>query len=419
MIESQEAPCPLDTADEISRTLIREAIWHGRRCSWVGAVPEDRLGGRPALCFRALGPDLYGGTAGVGLFLAELAAATGEADARRTALGALRQAASRIDDVPAASASGLYAGRPGIALALALAARALSDPELDDAARGAARAPFDQPGIGEFDLMSGRAGAIVALLALRVLLDDDALLDVAVAQGEAVIDGAERDARGAWWGSASLPDAPGLTGLSHGAAGVAVALLELAAATQTQRYRDVAMAAFDYERSLYDPAARNWPDLRRDVRGEDALDARYSSFWCHGAPGGGLARLRALELVGEDAQLRDEARSALQTTDAWVRAGVSAGSVNYSLCHGLAGNAEILLEGAAVLGSEAVALAELVADAGVEAYQSRGARWPSGAQGGATPSLFLGDAGIGRFYLRRARPQLPSLLVVRPPALVG
>jgi hypothetical protein len=50
----------------------------------------------------------------------------------------------------------------------------------------------------------------------------------------------------------------------------------------------------------------------------------------------------------------------------------------------------------------------------LDTYLARGSPWPSGAHGGATPCLFLGLAGIGRFYLRLAKPELPSLLVVRP-----
>ena len=92
------------------------------------------------------------------------------------------------------------------------------------------------------------------------------------------------------------------------------------------------------------------------------------------------------------------------------------GMGNYSLCHGLAGNAEVLLDGDHVLGVEcagAGALAGEVARRGVERYGARGAAWPCGIAG-ETPSLMLGLAGIGRFYLRMHDPALPSLLLLRP-----
>ena len=66
------------------------------------------------------------------------------------------------------------------------------------------------------------------------------------------------------------------------------------------------------------------------------------------------------------------------------------------------------------LSPSALALAQRVAYSGVETYMQRGLPWPSGAYGGATPCLFLGLAGIGRFYSRLALPDLPSVLLVRP-----
>lgn len=400
----------LDTAQGIAREIVESAIWMGDRCSWVGAMPEEAAGGQARLTFRALGPDLYGGTAGVGLFLAEVAAATDDDGCRGTARAALRHAHSRIDDLPATTRSGLYAGRPGVALAFALAARSLDDAELDAAAREIARGVIGPEPGAELDLMAGSAGAIVGLLALSVLLDDERLVSAAALHGDSLLSNARATEAGLCWPSRSLAGAPGLTGFSHGAAGGAVALLELASATGEERYRAAADGAFAYERALFDPEARNWPDLRTPASGNGDVRTTFATFWCHGAPGGALARMRAVELgAGED--LREEARLGLATTEAWVAAGL-ASAVNYSLCHGLAGNAEILIEGGSLHASGA-RLGHQVAAAGIDTYSTRDVRWPSGAYGGATPCLFLGLAGVGRFYLRLARPELPSILLVR------
>jgi class II lanthipeptide synthase len=421
----------LAAAERIAEEIAASAVWMEDRCNWIGAMPEEGSGGRTTMSYRALGPDLYGGSAGVGLFLAETAVATGREDLRHTALGALRHAISRAGSVHEVSSAGLYAGTPGIALALALCARALEEPQLAGAARRlAVGTPEPLPG-AELDLMSGSAGAIVGLLTLRSLLNDpasapadasasldtDPLLDASVLHGDALLGRAEHAGAGICWRSQAMPGAPGLTGLSHGAAGVAVALLELAAATGDERYRTAAEAAFDYERALYDEAVCNWPDLRSTSAADPggAADTApnqtmFATFWCHGAPGGALARLRALEL-GMDGGLREEALAALATTETWVATALASGTVNYSLCHGLAGNAEILLEGGS-LSERGTALAERVALAGIDIYHEHGRPWPSGAYGGATPCLLLGLAGIGRFYLRLAR-ELPSILIVR------
>lgn len=393
----------LATAFAIAQQIVAGAVWHGDRCNWIGALPEEGPGGGMRQSYRALGADLYGGSAGVGLFLAEVALATADESCRRAALGALRHAVSRSDSL-AAPQVGLYGGPAGVALALALAARALDAPELDAAARDIA-ARLQAPGpADELDLMSGSAGAVVGLLALRALLADDRLLDLAARHGDALLAGAESAGDGALcWPARLFPGTPRLTGLSHGAAGVALALLELAAATGEQRYRSAATAGFAYERALLDPVARNWPDLRGG-------GSAFAVFWCHGAAGGALARVRALELGGEQA-LRAEAQGALEVTAAWVRETLASGASDFSLCHGLAGNAEVLREGRA-LSPDAEGLAGRAARAGIDDHAG-GPAWPCGAQGGSTPCLFLGLAGIGRFYLRLARSEMPSVLVVR------
>ena len=69
-------------------------------------------------------------------------------------------------------------------------------------------------------------------------------------------------------------------------------MLELATATGDKRYREAADAALAYERAVYDPAARNWPDLRNAATSAGG-QAMFATFWCHGAPGGALARLRS------------------------------------------------------------------------------------------------------------------------------
>ena len=141
--------------------------------------------------------------------------------------------------------------------------------------------------------MSGTAGAVLGLLSLHALLDDSAPLDLAIRHGEALISGAERANGSLSWRSPGLPDAPGLTGFSHGAAGVAVALLELDEATGARRYRDAAAGAFHTSAPCRPRRAQLARPARRHA-GQVPTDAGFASFWCHGAPGGALARLRAL-----------------------------------------------------------------------------------------------------------------------------
>ncbi len=167
-----------------------------------------------------------------------------------------------------------------------------------------------------------------------------------------MIEAAECDERGCSWPSIALPESPNLTGYSHGAAGIGMALFELWKASGDQRFHDVATRAFDFERSWFNPDEGNWPDLRTvdDLKQRPDGPFPYATYWCHGAPGIALSRLRAWDLTG-DARYRDEAIIALETTRRAVDEAIEDGTANYSLCHGLAGNAEILLLGAELLGA--------------------------------------------------------------------
>ncbi|MCG8460356.1 MAG: hypothetical protein MI919_29085, partial [Holophagales bacterium] len=190
--------------------------------------------------------------------------------------------------------------------------------------------------------------------------------------------------------------------------------------------------AFLYERNGFDSERCNWPDwrnmslgellrqgrveeLRRAVRAgrAPAYETHFMAAWCHGAPGIGLSRLRAFELTGQGSYLR-EAEAALRSTRAsLVPENVRAG--NFSLCHGACGNAELLLHAAEMLGEAELAEGcEEMAAWGREHRELAEGRWPCGTLDGASdPSLLVGEAGIGLFYLRLADPSVPTPLLLR------
>jgi len=404
----------LETAQLIGVRIAEQAIWHEDRCNWVGASAGEGPGGEPVLTHATLGADLYGGTAGIAVFLAELAAATGGAGCRRTALGAIRQALARKPDLPPTLTLGLYSGRIGIALAAERVGSLLADDDLLE--RGLAMVRHLEGTGTEFDLIGGRAGAIVGLLALQDLLGEPGLLERASRYGEELIGLAVKRARSWSWPSPGNPRARHLLGFSHGASGAGYALCELAHATKDEAFRDAAEKAFSYERRLFDAREANWPDLRTAAPSATrAVLPAFTTAWCHGAPGIALSRLRAYELTAAPSH-RDEAIVAVATTRRHVQAIAGSDSGNYSLCHGLCGNAEVLLHAESVLGAgweDGKKLAVRVAETGIDSFARPGPTWPCGTKGGETPSLMLGLAGIGLFYLRLHDPGVPSILHIR------
>jgi lantibiotic modifying enzyme len=412
-----DAAAFMRTAEEIGAVLTREAVWHTNQCTWMGVVPDEgRRSGSGGLTYAPLSLDLYGGTAGVAWFLASLYAVTREPQLRRTALGAIRQALARADTLPPHGRLGLFTGWGGMALAAAHLGTLLSeDALLKHAAHLVRRAAAEEAGATEFDLLSGRAGAIAALVILRDILRDAQPLELAVRLGDELTSTADDADGGLSWPGPGALRGRNLTGFSHGTAGAGYALLELYGATGDERYRATVNQTFGYERRWFDAGARNWPDFRqfRSRREQRSRPATFATTWCHGAPGIALSRLRAVELTGDEI-CRHEAQVALETTRRVVERSARAGKANWSLCHGLAGNAEVLLAGHDILGEtwNGAALAREVAHGGIERYAKRGHAWPCGARGD-TPNLMLGLAGIGYFYLRLANPAIPSILLLK------
>ena len=406
----------ITAAESIGRRLVDEAVWHEDRCSWVGAV-RDTVPDWPAV-YRALEPNLYDGTAGVGLSLAHQAAVTGDAGVRRTAIGALRHAVARAPTLPDSRRDGFHAGTLGIAWACACVGTLLDEEELHTGARVLAldgrprQAPDRRP-----DVVAGSAGAVLALLALADAFEDPALVHGAVVIGDDLINRASVSRHGWAWAMPGRGHRHQLCGLSHGAAGIGWALLELFAATGDERFRAGAVGAFDYERSWFDARSGTWPDLRMGGQRRDARERIPSpaiGTWCHGEGGIALTRLRAMQLVEPEACLR-EAEAALETTRVDLANALLDEIEDLSLCHGAAGAADVLLCGAAALGDRwqhGAALARELGCLALERHRATGEEWPCGAAAGTTPGLFRGLSGIAWWFLRLHDRAVPSPLTM-------
>jgi lantibiotic biosynthesis protein len=397
-----EAAELLAAATRIGSRLCRDAIFAGDRCNWIGAGLEHVEGAWTPV-HRALGGDLYDGTAGIALFLAHLAAYTDEPAHRKTARAAATHARLSAQKAEVQSRLGLYSGTIGIACALCEIDSVLPGEGWRDRAFAILRElpPEPEPPAG-LDVVSGCAGAILGLLAFQRRCLDESFLERATRLGDALIARARRR-NGAWSWAGEMPAADDLAGFSHGAAGIALALLELWAATNEQRFRNAAEAGFAYERLLFDAEHQNWPDLRvfDQLARESQRMPAFSLAWCHGAPGIGFTRLRAFVLTGDE-RYRAEAEIAIATTTRDLRAVPS-----FSLCHGIFGNAELLIAAHEILGdTKSWELACTTALWGAEQYPT-GEYWPCGVlNAGETPGLMLGLAGIGHHFLRLLDPKV-------------
>ena len=409
----------VDTAAEIGRLICRDAIWQGPRCNFLTSTSDPAFE-YPKPYFKSLEADFYAGSAGTAFFLAALYDATGDRLVRKTALGTVRNALTTAPRIQPSASLGFFSGWTGIAYAAIRAGQWLNDEETLDGGQqllnDVAKLNLQQTGI---DVIDGAAGAIPALIQLEREHPSPALRAFIVRLADQLMSRAGRSAEGCSWATIPGADYRNLTGFAHGVAGIVNALLEAFVLTGNVTYRDTAFDGLRYENSFFDQQQQNWPDFRQENQprqsgtGEGATDAgpSCSCAWCHGAPGIALSRLRGYELT-RDSALRADAKTGVQTT---ARQLTWEHQPNFSLCHGLAGNADVLLEAADVLQNPAYRQqAEAVGRIGQERYRKTGL-WANGLYNDyQIPDFMLGLSGMGYFYLRLANSEAyRSVLVLR------
>lgn len=394
----------LDTAWDIACELMKSSIWHDDSCTWQGYSMEA-VNGRYEGIMRTFGPDIYSGTSGIALFLTALYSERKDPILLKTIEGCISQMRSIMDSSPN---HGFYSGKPGIAAALIKIGKELDKKE------------FIEEGISllesisatslqsyEIDVISGAAGTIPVLLDVYKAYNKVELLDKAIGLGELLCNAAEKQNN--VWSWATVPSQKNLTGFSHGSSGVALALLQLYQVTDNPLFLEGATGGFNYERQSFDTSQLNWPDFRDGVSTPSANVCGLA--WCHGAPGIALSRLKANH-IKPDTAFEQEMHIALNTTRDNIYRNLidNLNNTNYSLCHGIAGNAEILLDCG---GTEYHQLAETVGTAGIYKYKENRLPWPTGVNTGQyTPGLMMGIAGTGYFYLRLFDPEKHKSLLI-------
>lgn len=379
--------------------------------AWIGITTT----GKDQWSLVPAGADLYDGLPGVALFLAYLGKATGQerfTGMARGALAALQQLVT--PENPLMRSIGGFSGAGGVIYALTHLGVLWNEAELFAKAEDIVETLSKLIEKDEqFDIIGGAAGCILSLLGLYRVSRSERTLTAAIRCGELLTTHATKQEIGSAWPNTRFGSRP-LTGFSHGAAGIAYALMELAAQTGREHYFALAAEAVAYERSLFDVKSGNWPDLRElegSKHADEPADGASPVAWCHGAAGIGLGRLNMLGHF-DDAAIRMEIEGATRTTLAWGMGD------NQSLCHGALGNLEFLVQaGEALAKPDITILANRIALSILESLASEG--WKCGLPLSVeSPGLMTGLAGIGYGLLRFADPShVPSVLLLAPPVV--
>lgn len=407
--ESRTADCDLLAAARAVGDHLETLALRGEDdVSWIGLTLVNERNWSVA----PLGTDLYDGLPGVILFLAYLGAVTQEDRYTVLADSALQTLQRQLEKEQSwLTQIGGFNGWGGIIYTLTHLGILWQQPELISQAESFIELlpPLiekDQ----QFDVIGGAAGCILSLLSLYRCSRTTSTAAAAIQCGDRLLAYAQVMEPGCGW-VVPFSTKP-LAGCSHGNAGIAWALIQLAALTGEERFRPVALEAIAYERSLFSPTALNWFDLREfenSVRTGNKSQVNFMTAWCHGAPGIGLARLLCLPYL-DDAKMRSEINTALNTT---LNQGFGK---NHSLCHGDLGNLELLLQGSEILGEpQWRSQVDRLAGSILASISQHG--WLCGIPLGVeSPGLMTGLAGIGYGLLRLAQPsRVPSILALAPP----
>ena len=397
-----------ELAAAIGDRLATLAYYGEHDLTWIGlTVSNDE---RWTVC--PVRTSVYDGLAGIALFFGYLGTVRNEERFKRLArrIAASVAASWRVES-GAPPSIGAFSGLGGLIYVFTHLAQLLDDEELLTAAQQmVGELPVLIPRDREFDIIGGAAGCIGGLLSLWQCAPADEVMAQAVACGQHLVATATEYPRGCGWVRPEMgPSA--LAGFAHGAAGIAWALDKLAAATGIDVFANCANSAIEYERTLFSERMDNWRDVRDSGSSGAAREApvKFSTAWCHGAPGIGLARLAMLRRTPDPA-LHRELEAAVRSTR---RGGFG---LNHSLCHGDLGNLELLMQTAQL--PEFVDTAEPFATAAagiVEDIDRQGPRCGIPLQV-ESPGLMTGLAGIGLGLLRiAAADRTPCVPMLDPP----
>lgn len=421
--------------EKIKRDILNEAVRIGDELLLIGESDES------GLSWKTMGVDkdmkvtsfkwenIFSGVSGIVLFFLELYRKTQTGTYLNAAVNGIRWVENHCKHDPSDFYS-FFNGRMGVSYALLKTFEVTKASHyLDNALKMA------QPCLNFFDdsrmvsnLLNGAAGTLLGLMHLHAASGEEWLLEKIDRFVKYLVENTHPGPKGIYWDRNSQ-NISGVCGFSHGAAGIGFTLLELGHYFGNEAFYWLAEQAFLYESCFYDKEKKNWPDLKKGIQKYEDYTAHENAFregkldfftkgndvntWMQGAVGIGLSRLRACEILNKPVY-EQEVKNAIEKTIQTENAPGEASSL-FTPGNGRAGCAELFLESYKTLKepkyltpAQKIALQALAFQKEHGVYLS--AHRYTGKEGNS--SLFMGNPGIGYFYLRILDPlTVPSILM--------
>jgi thiopeptide-type bacteriocin biosynthesis protein len=331
---------PSDVACQLLAGVAKKAVPGPQGCTFATELVGNGEQIEAGLCDGSL----YWGCAGIARALGLVGAAVGRPEWIDLAKHALTYSRQHVES------PGLYVGLAGVGTVHIELGRLLDEPRL--VADGLEMVRFSvMRGAKEWDLIGGRAGIVLAGANAAAVTSDSRLLSDVVRMASSLL--------------TAVPDEP--SGLAHGAAGRALALESVARVTGS--------AAWEREAA----------SIRTQLQEASLTD----TSWCWGTAGLLVERANA----GIVAEFSHHYKSGGRAPDG-----------NFCVCHGVAGNVDLLLS----LNSEKGGLAAHSFAEEVGALMENG-EVPCGLLGaGEVPGHMWGISGIAHVLARATHPELPA-----------
>lgn len=373
---------------------------------------------------------IYSGVGGIVLFFVELYKQTSDERYLEAAVKGTDWLLAKAKQNPTTYYA-FFSGRMGLAYVFLQMHRLTKEPKyIKEALQVALKSPelFNHTRRVD-DLINGTSGTLLGLMLLHSATNEEKLLPLIEQFTEHLINHVYHGPKGLYWDK-NTNQIRGLCGFSHGAAGLGYVFFQLGYYFDNPSFYWFAEQAFMYENYFFDEVNGNWPDFQKGIYSEDDFEKHKQAYihgntdfflkpgsmmaWCHGAPGIGLSRLHAWQLLKKEYLKKDMDR-ALDSTRKVTLSPLNPED-SYTLCHGKGGNAMLFLEVYKHLRDEKIyQWAKKTASQALD-FKNKFRYYRSGFFSSKEIdkedlSLFMGNAGIGYFYLMCAAPEkIPSIL---------
>lgn len=189
-----------------------------------------------------------------------------------------------------------------------------------------------------------------------------------------------------------------LCGLAHGFSCLSWAMIKSGSVLNETKYIDMGIELIKLENNYYSYEINNWLDLRQNENKENS----NLIFWCHGAPGIGLSRVKVLKYLKSNSSIRDDLENVILrlTKYDWLE------YLDNTLCHGASGVFDIMREIRNTLGSSVYNQDNFKKQQNLFYKKIRSGE----LAGDYLPTFMLGFSGIAYSLLREIDDSVPSIL---------